>query len=175
MDLSEGDHGVAILNDGKYGCDIKDNHMRITLIKTATFPDESQDLGRHEFCYSLYPHQGEEKEAHVREEAYLLNQPLETIPGAITLCSQPIVCEEDGVMLETLKMAEAGDNVILRFYEHHGKNHAMKVKWNLPMKEVYRCDILERSEGDKIPVNGSEFLLTVKPFEIVTVKLTVNS
>lgn len=49
-----------------------------------------------------------------------------------------------------------------------------KNRRNLPMKEVYRCDILERPEDDKIPVNGSEFLLTVKPFEIVTVKLTGN-
>lgn len=174
MDLSEKDHGVAILNDGKYGCDSKGNRMRITLIKTAGFPDESQDLGMHEFCYSLYPHQGDEKEAHVREEAYLLNQPLETVPGEISLLSQPVICQEDGVMLETLKVAEDGDGVILRFYEHHGENHEMKVQWNLPMGEVYRCDVLERPVSGNIPVNGSEFVVTVKPYEIVTMKLTAD-
>ena len=148
--------------------------MRITLIKTAGFPDESQDLGLHEFCYSLYPHKGNEKEAHVREEAYLLNQPLETIQGETTMISQPVICQEDGVMLETLKMAEDGTGVILRFYEHHGMNHEMNVQWNLPVKKAYRCDILERSTGEKLPMIGEKFLLTVKPYEIVTVKLTVE-
>lgn len=174
MDLSEDDHGIAILNDGKYGCDIKGNRMRITLIKTAGFPDESQDLGLHEFCYSLYPHKGNEKEAHVREEAYLLNQPLETIQGETTMISQPVICQEDGVMLETLKMAEDGTGVILRFYEHHGMNHEMNVQWKLPVKKAYRCDILERPTGEKLPMVGEGFLLTVKPYEIVTVKLTVE-
>lgn len=90
------------------------------------------------------------------------------------MISQPVICQEDGVMLETLKMAEDGTGVILRFYEHHGMNHEMNVQWNLPVKKAYRCDILERSTGEKLPMIGEKFLLTVKPYEIVTVKLTVE-
>ncbi|NIA30945.1 MAG: alpha-mannosidase, partial [Actinobacteria bacterium] len=55
-DLSEGDYGVSLLNDCKYGYDIKDNVIRLTLIKSAIDPDPNADIGHHEFCYSLFPH-----------------------------------------------------------------------------------------------------------------------
>ncbi|HLE90573.1 MAG TPA: glycoside hydrolase family 38 C-terminal domain-containing protein, partial [Anaerolineales bacterium] len=39
VDLSEGDYGVSLLNDCKYGHDIRDNIMRITLLRSPTMPD----------------------------------------------------------------------------------------------------------------------------------------
>ena len=38
-DLAEKGLGVALLNNCKYGYDIKDNVMRLSLLKSATFPD----------------------------------------------------------------------------------------------------------------------------------------
>ncbi len=58
VDLSEGDYGVSLLNDCKYGHDIHDNVMRITLLRSPTMPDPMADFGEHQFKYSLYPHDG---------------------------------------------------------------------------------------------------------------------
>ena len=58
VDLSEGDYGVSLLNDCKYGHDILDNVMRITLLRSPTMPDPMADFGEHRFAYSLYPHAG---------------------------------------------------------------------------------------------------------------------
>ena len=74
-DLSEGDYGVALLNDCKYGYDIKDNVMRLTLIKSGIDPDPQADQGRHVFTYSLLPHAGGWREGGVVREAYALNDP----------------------------------------------------------------------------------------------------
>jgi alpha-mannosidase len=57
-DLSEGDYGVSILNDCKYGYDILDSTMRITLLRAPTCPDRKGDLGYHKFTYAFYPHSG---------------------------------------------------------------------------------------------------------------------
>ena len=43
VDLSEGDYGVSLLNDCKYGHDIHDNVMRITL---AALPHHARPHGR---------------------------------------------------------------------------------------------------------------------------------
>ena len=75
VDLSEGDYGVSLLNDCKYGHDIHDNVMRITLLRSPTMPDPMADFGEHQFCYSLYPHAGSWKEE-TQREAYLLNDPI---------------------------------------------------------------------------------------------------
>ena len=56
VDLSERGYGVSLMNDCKYGHDIKDNVIRLTLLKAATHPDIEQDQGEHEFTYSLLPH-----------------------------------------------------------------------------------------------------------------------
>ncbi len=78
-DLSETGYGVSILNDCKYGYDIKDNVMRITLIKCAEWPDPDADLGAHEFTYSLFPHTGSRREGLTVRAARGLNSPPLTI------------------------------------------------------------------------------------------------
>ncbi len=75
VDLSEGDYGVSLLNDCKYGHDIYENVIRLTLLRGTTAPDPLADLGEHSFKYSLYPHSGSWGMETVRE-AYALNNPL---------------------------------------------------------------------------------------------------
>ena len=58
VDLSESDYGVSLLNKGKYGYDIKDNCVRITLLTGPTDPDPDADTGSQQFSYALYPHAG---------------------------------------------------------------------------------------------------------------------
>ena len=62
-DLSEGDYGVALLNDCKYGYDVHDNVIRLTLLKSATSPDPLADEGEHRMTYSLLPHSGDWRDA----------------------------------------------------------------------------------------------------------------
>ena len=78
-DLSEGDYGVSLLNDSKYGYDIKDQTMRLTLIKSGVYPDPEADQGHHSFTYSLYPHGGSWFEAGTTKEAYELNYPVQNV------------------------------------------------------------------------------------------------
>ena len=47
VDLSEGDYGVSLLNDCKYGHDIKDNVIRISLLRSPSDPDPEADRGEH--------------------------------------------------------------------------------------------------------------------------------
>ncbi|MGL6175232.1 MAG: alpha-mannosidase, partial [Cellulosilyticaceae bacterium] len=81
VDLSERHYGVSLMNDCKYGHDIKDNVIRLTLLKAATHPDVEQDQGEHLFTYSLLPHEGDWVEAHTEQAAWALNQPLQVIEG----------------------------------------------------------------------------------------------
>ena len=76
LDVAENGYGVSVLNDCKYGCDIHDSVMSLTLIKSGIFPDPQADQGLHEFTYSLYPHRGDFRRGRVIQEAYDLNCPL---------------------------------------------------------------------------------------------------
>ena len=75
-DLSERNYGVSILNDCKYGHDIKDHVLRISLLRAGTHPDHLQDQGEHTFTYALLPHKGDFVEGNVVKEAVALNEPM---------------------------------------------------------------------------------------------------
>ncbi|MCQ2463505.1 MAG: hypothetical protein MJ177_08920, partial [Clostridia bacterium] len=81
-DLSEGDYGVSILNDCKYGYDVLGSKMRITMMRAPTCPDRKGDLGINTFTYSLYPHAGTWQSADTVKRALELNVPLEAYEAA---------------------------------------------------------------------------------------------
>ena len=80
-DLSERNYGVSLLNDCKYGYDIKDHVMRLSLLKSAIYPDPEADRGQHEFTYSLLPHKGDWLDGGTAGEAWSLNHPLQAYKG----------------------------------------------------------------------------------------------
>ncbi len=54
-DLGDGQHGFSLINESKYGYDDKDNVLRLTLLRSPTWPDPEADRGHHHFSYALYP------------------------------------------------------------------------------------------------------------------------
>ena len=52
-DLSEHDHGVALMNDCKYGYMVHDNILDLNLLRSPSNPDPDADEGSHTFTYSL--------------------------------------------------------------------------------------------------------------------------
>jgi alpha-mannosidase len=137
VDLSEGDYGVSLLNDCKYGHDIQNSIMRITLLRSTTEPDPTADAGEHQFKYSLYPHRGSWNEE-TQREAYLLNDPIIVYQRTIddrqsTLVnglSSMVTVSAPNVIIETIKRAEDGNGIIVRLYESQRKRGRSKSKWD---------------------------------------------
>ncbi len=75
-DLGDAHQGVSILNDSKYGYDALGNTLRITLLRSPTWPDDVADRGRQRFTYAIYPHTGDWKQAQTMHRGYELNDPL---------------------------------------------------------------------------------------------------
>ncbi len=72
-DLSEGNYGVSLLNDSKYGYDIKGRNIRLSLLRAPKWPDENADIEKHEFVYTLYPHIGDWRSAYTVRKGHELN------------------------------------------------------------------------------------------------------
>ena len=75
-DLSEGDYGVSLLNDCKYGHAIHDGKMAISLVKSGIEPNPVTDQEEHFFTYSILPHKGDWKKGETVKQAYMLNVPV---------------------------------------------------------------------------------------------------
>lgn len=172
IDLSEPGGGVAILNDGRYGHSAYGSELAVTLLRGPIYPDPHADLGEHEFTYSLLPHGGDWTRDVVAQAADL-NSPLLVHGGA---ASAPVL-RLDGltVALGTLKAAEDGDGVILRFYEPHGARGEVYVV-TAPDMTVTRVTLLEEEQpgpplGGTLAGDGGRWTLTVRPFEVVSLRI----
>ncbi len=77
-DLSdpEADYGITLLNRSKYGGDIRDNVMRLTLLRSPVWPDPQADRGKHTIEYALLPHAGGWQKGGAMRKSYEYNYPL---------------------------------------------------------------------------------------------------
>jgi alpha-mannosidase len=176
-DLSEPDYGVALLNDGKYGHSVRDNVLGLSLLRSPLYPDPLADEGDHRFTYGLFPHPGDWAEAGVVEEAFALNSPLFTVPGARDGSLQPGLglASVQGleVALGSLKMAEDGRAVVLRLYEPRGARGGCVVRFAHGVERVERTNLLEEAEGP-VEVSDGTVRLELRPFEVVTLRVELQ-
>jgi alpha-mannosidase len=177
VDLSEGNYGVSLLNDCKYGHDIRGNVIRLTLLRGPTHPDPAADLGTHEFTYSLLLHEGDWRNG-TPAAAYALNDPLilRPVPRSSTFdksrtSSALITLNAPNVIVETVKQAEDGQGLIVRLYENERCRGPVTLQAGFPLRAANRCNLLEENE-EPLEVAGNAVRLEVGPYEVVTLRLT---
>ena len=175
IDLSEGDCGVSLLNDCKYGFDTHENVMRISLLRSAVRPDRQADEGHHEFTYSLYPHAGTWRDAETVRRAYELNAPLvaraaAAHPGEAPAESGFLSVDRASVVIDCVKKAEDSDALIVRLYEAHGTRGVARLAFARTPKQVTECDLMEENDAP-VAQEGPVVSFEIRPWEIRTFKV----
>jgi alpha-mannosidase len=173
-DLSEARYGVSLLNDCKYGYDIRDNVLRLSLLRSPKSPDWEADMGTHRFTYSLLPHAGNTRVA-VRAEAAALNVPPRVVgrtdgAGAAARLGFVARCTSQRAVIETVKPAEDGRGVILRLYEAHATRGPVEIELAPDVTRVERVGLLEEG-GAPLEIVDGRIRLPLRPYEIVTLRL----
>ncbi len=182
IDLSEGGYGISLLNDSKYGHDVHNNVVRLTLLKSGVFPDTHADEGLHHFTYSLLPHVGDWREAQSVRRAYELNVPVVYVAGQKKATSIPIVsatgitsssfiqADCTHIIVETVKPAEDGESLIVRLYEAHNQRGSGTLTFITPILSAQECNLLEEPIND-VSCQGNTLSFQVRPFEIKTFRV----
>lgn len=168
-DLSETGYGVSLLNNCKYGYSIKDQAIKLSLLKSAVYPDTEADKGTHEFTYSLYPHEGSVTEGGTIEAASRLNLPAQAVPGQFADQRKIVKVSTDRVQIDAVKKAEDEDCLIVRLHECRGGRGKVKLSSEFPVKKLVSCNLLEHGCGEA--VEGAEAVFPITPFEIKTFKM----
>ena len=170
--LNEPGFGVALINDCKYGYDVRRNVMRLSLLRGPGWPDPEADFGTHRFRYALYCH---ERLDEVASEAEAFNLPLRVVAGgrAAAGAGEPAagaLVRLEGASLSAVKLADdASGDLVVRLYEHAGAHgHAVLVADGVV--EASRVDLLERPLGE-LAVDGGRLRVPLRPFELVTARL----
>jgi len=175
--VAEPGFGVAVANDSTYGHDITRSTradggtttlVRESLLRGPTFPDPHADQGHHVFRTVL---RVGESVLDAADSGYRLNLPVRTVAGSASV-SPLVVVSSPQVFVEAVKLAEdrSGD-VIVRLYEGlGGRATDVGVDFGFDVASVAQVDLLERPLGTSWDA-GSPVSLTLRPFEIVTLRV----
>lgn len=174
-DLSERAFGVSLLNESKYGYDIKDKVMRLTLLRSPKWPDPMADRGKQQFSYALYPHKGDWREADTVQKGYEFNFPLISFfvgshPGELPSSYSFFKASPSNIILATVKKAEDRESLILRLYEAEGKATKALIELFRKPKKVYELDLME-NRLHSLTFNENSFHLEFGKSEIKTIEL----
>ncbi len=175
-DLSEADYGVSLLNDCKYGHSAVGGTLTLSLLRAPTYPDPTADRGEHRFTYSLYPH-NHALASDTVHESFALNRPVIALPlgaqdGTLSDEWSLVSSNNSDVIIDTAKMAEDGEELIVRLYSCRNNRAKATLTFGVPVKNAALCTMLEETESE-IAVQDNSVSLSLKPFEIVTLKMNL--
>ena len=144
-DLSEHGFGVALLTDSKYGYSTFANEMRISLLRAPKMPDPVADQGSHRFRYAIYPHEGRWQDGGVVAEGFDLNAPFVWSAVAVDTV---VAVDTPNLVVDTIKLAEREDAIVLRLYEAHGARGHAHLSLGVDATSVVAANLLEDETGD---------------------------
>ncbi len=173
VDVSEYGYGAAVLNDSKYGVNVEDTNIGLSLLRAPKSPDPEADMGTHHFTYSLLPHQGDFREAGVIQQSYELNTTTETQPTEETETITPLArVDDDGVIIEAIKRSEDSDSaIVIRAYEAWGRQVQTRLELNFEPEKVMEVNLIE-DEKRELKARGKEVEMEFSQFEIKTLKVS---
>jgi len=174
--VGEPGYGVAVANDSTYGHDIgratrpgggTTTTVRLSLLRAPLFPDPTADQGSHRFATSL------RTGATIGDaiaEGYRLNLPLRRITGEREVA--PLLSVDNpAVVIEAVKPAEDGSgDVVVRLYEARGTRTTARIAADFAWSSVVETDLLERPLPARVCLDPGGERLSVRPFQIVTLR-----
>ncbi|MGN1202802.1 MAG: glycoside hydrolase family 38 C-terminal domain-containing protein, partial [Eubacterium sp.] len=150
-DLCETDGGVALINDGKYGIGFDENTMSLSLLRATIRPDVTSDMGCHDFCYMIMPHNKNAVDAGINNIAFQYNIPL--VKTDADYCGETFA----PLYMQAMKKSEDGSMTVIRLSEQDGRRGKIRLD-----KKVKLLNMLEDIEGETDVID-------YKPFEIITI------
>ena len=192
---ANGEYGVSLLNDCKYGFNVANDAIGMTLLRSARYATELRmtffglpydektttmiaDQGEHEMSYALFPHRSDFKTAYTARRAYEFNYPLlhveeDNHPGTLPPTHSFISIEPDNLILTVIKKSEDSDDLVLRCYETSGEETKAVIRVAQHFEEARETNLLEH-EISKLKTYNDRIELPIGKAEIKTIKLTMR-
>ncbi|OIV39368.1 hypothetical protein BIV57_00545 [Mangrovactinospora gilvigrisea] len=175
--LTEADYGIALITPTLYGFNVRRtpyrtgvaNEVGLSLLRSSQVPDPGAERGRHLHRYSLMPG------ATIQDAVtawYNQAHPLSCFASAAE--EHALVTAIGPTVVETIKMADdASGDVVVRLYESTGGRTATTVAVAFPVGGACLVNAREAPvpSGRLARAGHGLFTITLRPFEIVTMRL----
>lgn len=204
VDYTDGSQGLAIISRRVTEYEIvpeKDGAIALTLLRGVgwlarydlltrvgdvgphIFTPEAQCLGEHSFHYAIYPHRGDASEEKTHAQAMSHNlrpRVVQTapqrgnLPDELAFLSLRSDETSHAFRLTAVKRAEAGDGVIVRFFNTLDRPARGELAaWWPQITRVVKTNLNEE-EQEELACEDGRVSVAARPKEIVTLKLVLK-
>jgi alpha-mannosidase len=154
VDLGDETGGVSLLNDCRYGHDVKEGVIRLDAIRSLTGHATHTEAGNQEVTYALCPHTGDWRQGRIVQRGYEFNNPLipvvaDSHDGRLPPAGWFARVDRPNVILSVLKQAEDGEHLVVRAYETAGEKCSAAFEFaGLGITKAELANMLERPLSD---------------------------
>jgi alpha-mannosidase len=174
---------VAVINRGECSYRIEGGNVLVSLVRSPTTPwcmyepeyyrmplfDGMRDSGVHHFHLTLFPFEGDWRDAGVTEYAWSCNAPLLAAADTRVTGEPPLVLDARGTMISTVKRAEDGDALIVRLYEYAGRGETVRLSVPDGFRNAHSVNLLER-QPQGLKTRDGRVTVDMAPFKLATVR-----
>ena len=193
VDVSDGQTGMAFLNDSLTEYEVLDNDERtvaLSLLRSVrnwicaslggtSFPSQKggQCLGKHEIRYAIMPHEGNWIQANVPLEAESFNVPVvpvqtRTHQGQLPAGEASLFeIDNPALRFSTIKKAEDRDTFIVRIYNPTDETQAGSLRFFAPVAGAWLTNLNEDQQSEITLAGDNEVPVSAGQKKIVTVEI----
>ena len=198
VDVSDGDIGLAIINNGLPEYEVKDDACRtiaLTLVRGVKFISQSdlltrpggnagwpyetpggQCLGKHTFQYAIVPHKGNWQDAGLHREAHQHNAPCRaeqtgSHPGILPPSMSFVSISPAALIVTAIKKAESDEALIVRCYNASDDEVSGELQVFQPIRKAELSNLNEEAQEELTLPSEKSVAVEARPWEINTIKL----
>ncbi len=173
--------GATLVNNSKYGHQLDEENLRLTLLRSSYDPDPLPELGAHHIAFGLAPQMGVFDQGASIRAGYAFNHPL--IVVGTTVHAGELPAEAAGVeiltpnvMVASVKKAENSCAVIVRLFEFGGDDTKAKVRLSGLLAKAgcvaVETDVLEQPLAkNSASMEGDVVTVAVPAFGMATIRI----
>ncbi|MEO2046721.1 MAG: glycoside hydrolase family 38 C-terminal domain-containing protein [Pirellulales bacterium] len=196
VDMSDGQHGLAILNEGlrEYEAMVDDDRtLAITLVRSFTAMQTpvigqwdvypwmklAQSLGTNQCHYAILPHAGNWQDGNLYRAAEHFDLPLETAQAGRGGGQMPkdhsfLQVGPETIALSACKQCDQRDSLIVRLYNPTSEEVTGQIDCDRPLQEAWITNMNEERR-EQLKVTGNSVEIPFMHKQIVTVELALEA
>ncbi len=166
-------NGIALMSDCKYGFRGYGDKMSVTLVRGSIAPDPIPDIGEIPFKLAI----GLVSDRQVDEETRRFLAGTQVVDAVSGFChtgtlpmeSALLSLSGSGLSLSCVKLAEAGDGLIVRICSDTDTDTQAVLTLPYAVQNAHLTDITERVAGDAYIIEDNRVLARVPAHDVITV------
>ncbi|UCD29502.1 MAG: alpha-mannosidase, partial [Planctomycetota bacterium] len=194
IDISDGKHGIAFLNDSLTEYEVSDSQERVVALSLlrcvrnwvctehrcgSNWPSQkgAQALGQHTIRYAIMPHNGNWNDADIPLEAVLFNIPIRLVQTRSTegelSANQSSFYSIDNKKLQfsAMKKTEDRDTIIFRIYNPTNSEQKGNLKFAASLSKAWSTNLNEQRSAEIKLKDEHTVPVSAGPCKIITVEI----